>query len=1047
MLKINFKTTLVALSALLLSLTASAQGSEIRGKVSDESGPVSGVSVVIKGSAVGTATASDGTYRLKRQKPTDILVFSLLGYEEKEVAPGSKTVLDVQMAKASLMMDELVVIGYGVQKKSHLTGAIAKFDASAIVDIPASDVATALQGRLSGVTIQNTTSEVGAMPEIRIRGGGSISTDQQPLMIVDGFEMPDALSLVNANDIQSIEILKDASSAAIYGSKAASGVILITTKSGSDMKPRYTVNYYHGVKMAYKLHDMMTSNEYLDVMNKEFEWGGAALSKNDLAAAWLEEQLGPTDWQREGLRDNATTDNLQISISGGRSNVKYLLSGGFTNDQGLMKQNYNNKANFRTKIDAQLNKFVTIGGNMAAAYSKSQRPDNNYIDFARFPQWVPVFHNEFTSQLTGQPVGSYAQASHFNLANAYPIGVDGAMTTANPYDTQNMTPASRMYRTDNNAQQYQLASNIYMNVQISKRLLFRTANSLLVRYSPKETYRGESARKDGEESEGTFTSTFYSKWVSDNTLTWNWKCMGHDINVMGGISAEGTKATLAGIDGINYVSDNIHTLNNVTAFKVIDDNGKMLTGTYKTPTQNMLSFFGRVNYSYKDKYLLSAMMRTDGYSCFDIDNRWGYFPSVSAGWIVSNEDFMKDQRVVNMLKVRASYGVTGNNRIDPLATVTALSRALYSFGDDRGTIYSGLGNTDKTYGNSSVTWEQVNEYDLGLDLGMFKGRVNLTVDAYYAITKSMLFLRPISPITGYTKQWVNQGKVRNKGLEFTLDTHNISNKNFRWTTAINLSLNRNRLLDLGGEESIKWEGGYKERYINSVGQPTIQFYGFKTDGVWTSAEQLANGVKFGNSSSYDRLGGLRAVDTNHDNELNDKDLVVIGSPYPDFTWGMTNTLSYKGFDLSFLFQGVQGGQIINGDATYKDFQLRDEKFNIRTRWVSEAHPGDGKTPTRNGIPWILTDYDVEDATYVCLRNVTFGYTLPAKTSKKIGMSKMRVYVTGNNLLYFWSDSYRGINPEYRNLTGYPYDQKLVSGFQRGSFPLVTTITAGLDINF
>lgn len=308
----------------------------------------------------------------------------------------------------------------------------------------------------------------------------------------------------------------------------------------------------------------------------------------------------------------------------------------------------------------------------------------------------------------------------------------------------------------------------------------------------------------------------------------------------------------------------------------------------------------------------------------------------------------------------------------------------------------------------------------------------------------MLFLRTASSITGHTQYWTNQGKVRNKGIELTLDTYNFAKKNFSWNTSLNFSLNRNRLLDLGGEAQMIKEGYSKERYINIVGQPAIQFYGYKTDGVWMSQEELDAGPSF--STNIDRVGGLKVVDVNNDGVLDDKDMTVIGNPYPDFTWGITNTFRFYNFDLSILFQGVHGGDVINADATYKDVQIRNEKYNIRHRWVSESHPGDGRTPTTYGVPWINTDYDVEDASYAALRNITLGYTLPKHISKKIHLKSLRIYVTANNLWFITSKSYRGINPEYRN-TSSPYDDTLISGYQRGSFPMVMTFTTGIDINF
>ena len=1041
-----------AVAMLSQSFQAKAQTREVSGTVSDESGRVPGVTVLVKGTATGTTTDSNGMYTIHVTGKNAVLVFSFIGYETLEIpVTEGQTRLDATFKKTAIEVEELVVVGYGVQRKSHLTGAITKFNPQDVLDVPTSDITTALQGRLSGVTIQNTTSEVGVAPEIRVRGSGALNTGSGPLVVVDNFVMEDGLQMINPSDIASIEILKDASSAAIYGSRAAHGVIIITTKEGSAMKPRYAVSVYTGIKEPYKLHPMMNYTDYVGILQRERELGGAVVPDNDLAAAWLEGNLGATDWQRLALRDAAMTTNAQLNISGGRTNLKYTVSGGFILDDGLMKQNFNNKFNLRSRLDVELSKIVSIGTNISMVYSKSQRPTNNFVDFMRFPQWIPVRHNQFTSELTGQPVGSYAQPAHFNTGTAiYPIGEidpetgEPAYKKANPYNSQNHNPISVMERSSNESQQYQMSANAYLNVKITKDLVFRTANSITARYNTRESYRSKDATKPGTPSEGSFLSTFNTNWTTDNTLTYMKKTGNHDLNVMAGVSAEQAKQKIVKLAGTGFPNDYIKTLSAATSFKVIDDNGNKLTSTEKIPAHNLLSFLGRINYAFKDRYLVSAAIRADGDSYFGSNNKWGYFPSVSVGWRVSEENFMKNVQAISALKLRGSFGATGDNSLSANATTNLLYSALYSFGEGTGTAVPGLANISSLIGNPDLGWAKIQEFDFGVDLSLFKNRINLVFDYYYSTTRDMLFLRTASSITGHTQYWTNQGKVRNKGIELTLDTYNFTKKNFTWNTSVNFSLNRNRLLDLGGEARMIKEGYSKERYINIVGGPAIQFYGYKTDGIWKTQEELDAGPKF--STNIDRVGGLKVVDTYKDGELNDKDMTVIGNPYPDFTWGITNTFKIWNFDVQILFQGVHGGDVINADATYKDMQIRNEKYNIRKRWVSEQHVGDGKTPTTFGVPWINTDYDVEDASYAALRNVTIGYTLPQSVSKKLHLKSLRVFVTGNNLLFIMSKSYRGINPEYRN-TSSPYNDTLISGYQRGSFPMIMTFTAGIDINF
>jgi len=1044
-----FTGLLITLAMMLTSMTMNAQVREITGKISDDSGPLTGVTVKVKDTSTGTFTDIDGSYKISVKDNNAVLVFSFLGYETVEKPVGNQTTIDVLLNQTAVEMDELVVVGYGIQRKSHLTGAITKFDPQAIIDVPTSDIATALQGRLSGVTIQNISSEVGVAPEIRVRGAGAMNSGNSPLIVVDNFVMENGLQIINPSDIASIEVLKDASSAAIYGSRAANGVIIITTKEGSAMNPKYSANVYSGLKFAYKLHPMMTYSDYVDVIKNEHQLGGIAPHKNDLAAAWIESNIGPTDWQKEGLRSIANTTSAQINISGGRTNLKYMISGGFVLDEGLMEQNHNNKFNFRSKLDVELSKSVTIGTNMTVVYTDSQRPVNNFVDFMRFPQFIPVYHNEFTSALTGVPVGTYAQPSHFNTGtNIYPVGdidpVTGepALVSANPYNSQNNTPGSVLSRTSRESKQYQLSGNAYMNIKFTRDLVFRTANSVNLRYNTTDIFSAKDANRVGNPAQGSFTGTLRTNWTSDNTLTYLKKFGDHDLNVMAGISVEQWKTKLVKLTGTGYPNDYVKTLSAATSFMVLDANGNRLTTSELLPDENLFSYLGRVNYGYKDRYLLSAVLRADGFSYFGDNQKWGYFPSLSLGWRVTEENFMKRVKPISSLKLRASYGLTGDNSVPYNATKNLLYSTLYSFGEGTGSASTGLANTSTLIGNPDLGWAKTREVNLGMDLGLINNRINLTMDYYYSTTQDMLFLRPAASLTGHTQYWTNEGKVRNKGLEITLETINFSKKDFSWSTTLNFSMNRNKLLDLGGEERIIKEGTLKERYANIVGQPAIQFYGYKTDGVWLNQQQIDENPHL----TGDVPGGLRIVNMNGDNEITPEDMTVIGNPYPDFTWGITNSIKYKNFDFQVLIQGVQGGEVMNGNGYYKDMKIRNSEYNIRNRWVSEAHVGDGRTPTLYGVAWEFTDYLIEDASYVALRNVTVGYKLPSKAAKKLHLKGLRFYMTGNNLLFLWSKSYRGINPEYRN-TSSPYDDTLISGHQRGGFPLLTTLTAGFDINF
>lgn len=1042
----------VVLVFLLLTGVLSAYSQHvITGIVRDAEGPLIGASVVVKDATVptGTVTDSEGRYSIKVPSSKTILVFSYIGFVDKAEAVGKRKVIDVILEEDSQMLDDVVVIGYGTQVKSHLTGSISKLDSETLLSAPVSDVTTALQGAMTGLTVSNETSEVGVSPSIRVRGTGSISAESDPLVIIDGFPVENGLSAVNAADIQSIEILKDAASAAIYGSRASNGVIMITTKSGTPNKPKYSFKFYQGFKYAYKLHDLLTSTEHLELLTQEAELGGVSVTAAARSAAYIESQIGATDWQREGLRDVAGITNVQMSVAGGRKDSKYYISAAYVKDHGIMLQNSLDKLNFRTKLDAKLSNIVGVGVNLSGTYSKTRRPRNNFIDFYRTPSFLPVYHNDFTTELTGYT--GFARGSHFNNISTPTGEVDESgnptYETSSPFTSSNNNPRSVMENTTRWSESMQGLANMYLTIDICKGLQFKTSNGVNVRFSPSYYYANKNATRDGTESTATYFSTLYVKMLTENTLSYHLDFGGskeHSLDALLGYTAEKTRNQRVAMTGTGFATDDIHTLNAATVFSLAsEDNGNTDgTGTFRYPDVVLESYLGRINYSYLGRYLLSASLRLDRSSLFSKGNRNAWFPSVSLGWRVSEEKFMEAVPAISNLKLRASYGVTGNNRINYDAALEVLSSANYVTGSGNGSLVNGAANVSSTLANSDITWEQTDEFNFGMDLGFLKNRFNLSVDAYYSVTRALLFEQPTQSFTGYSYYWNNIGKVRNSGVEIQVDTHNFKNRKFSWDTSINFSLSRNKLLELGGEESVVNQGERSECYIAQVGSPLIQYYGYKTNGVWNTTEEIEANPHF----SSDVPGGLRIVDTNGDGTLSTDDRVPLGNPYPDFTWGITNTFRIKDFDISFLIQGVQGITVYNGDVYYNE-SVRWNRNYIKNRWVSAEHPGDGKTPYRkNGYDLCLTDYPLENASYACLRNFTVGYTLPSKATQKLRLSGLRFYVSGSNLFYIWGGSYRGINPESR-MTSSNYASAMISGYQRGGFPLTSTVSVGFDINF
>ncbi len=1021
---------LLAIILLSAQIGMAQSAATINGLVKDINGEtLIGVNVYVKGTTNGTVTDVNGRFNISVSDATPTLVFSYVGYDNQEVIVNNSEEINIVLQESFMNLEEVFVVGYGVQKKSHLTGAVSKIKSESMAELPVSSIDQALQGKLAGVTIQNTSSEVGTAPQIRIRGMGSISASSEPLVVVDGYPTADGLAMVDLNDVESVEVLKDAASGAIYGSRAANGVILITTKSGGSDKPKYAIKAFGGLKYAYQLHDIMTTDEYIKMRRNEEALGGDVIKPMERAWAYFDTE---TDWQREGLNVPASIYNAQFSVSGGKKDLTYYISSSYLKDEGIMIDNEYEKFSVRAKMDATLSSKVKVGINISPTYSKSQRPATSFMDFYRTYGWMPVRHNAQTSAITGKAIGEYAHARDFNNTT-YPDDEIGEFTVS-PWNSGKKNPRSRMDNEKRFRYDYRLQSNAYLSVKINDNLEFKTSNGFYFKYYDIEEFYNMGSEQDGEPNRGVYGNELFLDLLSENILNYN-KTFGlHDISALAGFTAQKTTIKTADLEGINFPTDYVQTINAATTVNLDE------TQTYHEQI-GLMSVLGRLTYSYNDKYLMSASIRTDGSSLFGPENRWGVFPAVSLGWRVSEENFMKQLSWVDQFKLRASYGVTGNNDIENYAHINKLNSANYVLGNNNGSLVPGLVNVSSTLANRAITWEQTDEYNFGLDLNTLNSRVNLSAEYYYSVTRKLLFKQPASSFTGFTDYWNNIGKIRNKGVEFELTTYNIKNKQFEWITSFNIAANSNRILEIGGEERFI-NSTEREQFLARVGDPAIQYFGYKTIGVWNSQEEIDKNP----SHISDVPGGLRLADIYKDGVINEKDRIALGNPFPDFTWGLSNQLIYKDFDLSIMIQGVQGVEINNGDGYYNESKRLNPNY-VNNRWINAANPGDGKTPYYNfGIEWEKTDYEIEDGSYTALRDVVLGYTLPKGTAKRMGLGGLRFYLSGQNLFFIWSDSYRGINPEARVTTG-DYRSPLIDGVQRGSFPIQSTVTGGIEINF
>lgn len=1021
----------------------------VSGRVVDDSGePMIGVNILLQGTSTGTLTNIDGEFYIEVPLASSKLEFSYLGYQTREITVGNGNLGTIKMEEMSQNIDEIVVVGYGVQKKSHLTGAVSKYSDDNLGNQAVSRLDQALQGKIAGVSISNVSSEAGSAPQVRVRGMGSLSASNEPLVVVDGYPMADGLSFIDMNDVESIEVLKDAASAAIYGSRGANGVILITTKSGDIQKPKYSIKAYTGFKQAYKLHDLMDSHDYVRMLYREQAQGGTGPTNSEKAWLCINNY---TDWQREALRKVANITNVQFSVSGGKKEAKYYVSASYTGDDGIMVHSRYDKFNVRAKVDAVLSKYVELGINMSPSYTKREAPATNFIDFYRTYSWLPVRHTKATSDLTGQPVGSWAHGRHFN--NLEYSDADGNTFIASPWGTNNNNPKCVMENEYRLTKDYRLTTSAYININIIKGLTFRSQNGFYIQYRENNTYHNANAKSDGDANYGIYANRFRFDVQSENTLNYNAKWGKHEFGAMAGFTVNHVRTRTAGIKGTAFPTDYIHTLNAATDIVIEENDGTRQTYTLEE-RELLLSVLSRITYSWADRYLASVSFRGDGSSKFGPDNQWGFFPSVSIGWRMSEEPWLKDQAWLNQLKIRGSWGLTGNNDIPNYAAFDKLGVTNYTFGTSN-TLAQGLANTSSVLGNRAISWEQTSEFDVGFDFSMFKTRFNLTFDYYYSITKSLLFQQPALAITGHTNYWNNIGRVRNQGVEIELHTYNIKTKKFEWQTELNLSFNDNRLLELGDDsERLLSYGERGEVYVAQVGGPSIQYYGYRTDGVWKSQEEI-DAFLAGRPATEVFLvgktvvpGTLKVVDRDKNGIIDAYDRDVLGTPFPVLTWGVTNTFTFYGVDISFMFQGVAGATVLNGDGYYQETKKINTAYTTN-RYVSPQNPGDGKTPTfanGNGMEWELTDYLLQNASYGALKDLTIGYRFSKKMLRPVHLNTIRLYFSGQNLFYIWSKDYKGINPEAR-YTSNQYSSPLVDGYQRGGFPIQRTFTFGVEIGF
>lgn len=1039
----------ITLLALLVSIITFAQGVTVKGTVLDENQePLIGATVQVKGETTGAAADLDGNFTLKAKKNATLVV-SYIGYLTQEVRLQGKTQITIQLVPDSKTLDEVVVVGYGTMKKSDLTGSVASVASKDIEGFQTSSVAGALGGQIAGVQITSTDGTPGAGFNISIRGVGTLTGDASPLYIVDGFEVSDIDYLSNS-DIESIEVLKDASSSAIYGARAANGVVLITTKSAKVGKTTVTYNGSATYRKISKTLDVLSPYEFArlqgDVDAKftdTYYKTGDETEGVPYKYQSLDDYIGVTgvDWQGETFNPTWSQDH-NVTIMGGTDNTKYNGSLSRYVENGIFKNSGFDRTTAKFRLDQKINKKLSF--NLTVNYAMTNRKGvGTSGDSGRF--------NMLAQILSARPTGGLKMTNEELLASA----IDPEMLASGESLAQ-VNPVKQAESVTNEKRAEMWSANASINWQIIKGLTFKTSGSynttnnrtdIFYRDGSKEAYR------NGQKPYGRTQMGCDVRWTNTNTLTWKDKVKKHNYDVMLAheVSFRSSEYLLG--EAMDFPFDNLGNDNlglGATPSKVNTD--------YYDKT--LLSFFARANYNYDNRYLLTATVRTDGSTVFSNKNKWGFFPSFSAAWRVSEEAFMKDLKWLSNFKVRFGWGIVGNDRISNHLSLDMYSNVKYGLGNNTVTVL-----TPKQLKNSNLKWEGSSSVNLGLDLGFLDNRLNVTADFFIKNTKDLLLAQSLAQATGFTSQWQNIGKIQNRGIELSISSTNIQTKDFTWSTNFNISFIRNELKALAdGASHMYARSGFDSNftgydYIAKVGESLGLIYGYEFDGIYqyddfytdtdgkltlkpgiTQNSRYNTGIK--GDANGARPGAVKYKDQDGDGDITTNDRTVIGNAMPKWFGGITNTFEYKGFDLSFMFQFNYGNDIYNATRLYAT-QSRSGRRNmlaeVADRW-SETNASNLVPSTRGYITNDVYSRFVEDGSFLRLKNLTLGYTLPKKWTNKFHASRLRVYVTGQNL--FCLNNYSGYDPEVNSL-----NNPMMPGLDWGAYPKSRVFTVGLDLQF
>lgn len=979
----------------------SQQQNSVSGKVTDSSGvTLPGVSVVVKGTTTGTITDSNGNYSQANVPANATLQFSFVGMKTLEVVVAGKSTINVAMLEESIGIEEVVAIGYGTVKKSDLTGAVSSVSGVDLKQTPISNLAQGIQGRSPGVLVRQTNAGPGGNVSIRIRGGNSINAGNDPLYVIDGFIGPNNLNSINPQDIESIEILKDASSTAIYGARAANGVVLVTTKRGKSGKTVVDIDSYYGVQSYIKTIDVMNAEQYstFNILAR-----GKNIATPELDADWKykADPTVNTDWQKL-LLQTAPVQNHSLRVSGGNEQTRYMVSGEYFDQEGIAICSQFKRFSLRSNLDFTFAKGFIGGLNFTGSYSVLNDPINGSVGY--------------------NPIINAAL-----MPSALPRDFRGP----NPYDTERHLFVNTLEEVQNTTHEnkgFKNMATLFAELELLKGLKLRSSIGADINFGKTDVYANQftdigSVLEDGTLGRASMNRNDAFMLLNENTLSYSTSFKKHSLNTVAGFTWQTSQSSGIYAQDSNFELDELSYYN---MFKSDPLKGRVL-GSSNYSKEQMVSFLGRANYNYDNRYLLTLSGRADGSSKFGENNQFAFFPSVAIAWRINQEKFMQNANSISNLKLRLSAGKTGNQGVDAYSKQAVVNSMLTAFGT---AYYQGA------IANPNLKWESTTQYDAGLDLGLFNNTLTFAADVYYKKTKDLLITRELSGTTGFAANLENFGSISNKGIEIEVGYHKEVNK-LKLETSLNFSMNKGKILDLP-KDSTSTSG---LKLIE--GQEIGVFWGLETDGLVRESD-LPGLYK---TTLLSKLpGDLKFVDRNKDGTLSQaKDETIIGSPHPDFIIGWNTSLTWNGFDLNMFVQGVFGNEI-NNEISGNFIDLVG--WRGKNTLAALANP-DLVYPAANSIyPAIgrahettaASDWTIEDGSYIRFRNISLGYSLNSRWLKPTGMSRLRLYASLNN--FFTITNYSGVDPE---VTG---SGVLQNGVDNGSkYPTSKSVLFGVNISF